>query len=102
LVIDHLSIQSTLTCNVDLPNRTKTPAGLWKLNTSVLLEEGYQKYVNNFIHKSTKYPVREIKIANTWKCILRPGIKHVSVDYSRQRARIIREISFFTSVAFRR
>ncbi|KAK4009139.1 hypothetical protein OUZ56_018202 [Daphnia magna] len=43
-ISDHQSVQSTLTCNLDLPNRSRPPAGLWKLNTSILSEEGFQKY----------------------------------------------------------
>ncbi|KAK4045829.1 hypothetical protein OUZ56_033865 [Daphnia magna] len=43
-ISNHLSVQSTLTCNLDLPNCSRPPAGLWKLNTSILSEEGFQKY----------------------------------------------------------
>ncbi|KAK4045625.1 hypothetical protein OUZ56_033312 [Daphnia magna] len=41
---DHQSVQTTLTCNLDLPKRSRSSAGLWKLNTLILSEEGYQKY----------------------------------------------------------
>ncbi|KAI9550800.1 hypothetical protein GHT06_007251 [Daphnia sinensis] len=94
-ISDHQSVQSTLTCNLDLPNRSRPPAGLWKLNTSILSEEGYQKYVVNFIQESANHPLRESNVANWWESVLKPGIKRISMDYSRQRARLIRETKFF-------
>jgi hypothetical protein len=39
--VNNQLVQSTLTWNVDLPNRTRTPVGLCKLDTSVLSEEGF-------------------------------------------------------------
>jgi hypothetical protein len=60
-----------------------------------LSKESYQKYVNNFIQKSAKHPLRESNVANWWESVLKPGIKRVSVDYCRQRARLIRENKFF-------
>ncbi|KZR95723.1 Uncharacterized protein APZ42_010353, partial [Daphnia magna] len=92
---DHQSVQSTFTCNLDLPHRTRSPAGLWKLNTSILSEEGYQNYVKNFIHESANHPLRESNVSNWWESVLKPGIKRISVDYSKQRARMIRETKFF-------
>ncbi|XP_045034562.1 uncharacterized protein LOC116930487 [Daphnia magna] len=94
-VSDHQSVQSTFTCNLDLPHRTRSPAGLWKLNTSILSEKGYQNYVKNCIHESANHPLRESNVANWWESVLKPGIKRISVDYSKQRARMIRETKFF-------
>ncbi|KZS00285.1 Uncharacterized protein APZ42_003474, partial [Daphnia magna] len=93
-ISDQQSVQSTFTCNLDLPNRSRFSAGLWKLNTLILSEEGYQKYVINFIQESANHPLRESNVANWWESVLKPGIKRNSVDYSRQRARLIRETKF--------
>ncbi|XP_045032605.1 uncharacterized protein LOC123474456 [Daphnia magna] len=91
---DHQSVQTTLTCNLDHPNRSRSSAGLWKLNTLIFSEEGYQKYVTNFIQESANHPLRESNVANWWESVLKPGIKRISVDYSRQRARLIRQTKF--------
>ncbi|KZR96465.1 Uncharacterized protein APZ42_009177, partial [Daphnia magna] len=34
-ISDHQSVQTTLTCNLDHPNRSRSSAGLWKLNTLI-------------------------------------------------------------------
>ncbi|KAK4009571.1 hypothetical protein OUZ56_018705 [Daphnia magna] len=51
-------------------HRTRSPAGLWKLNTSVLSEEGYQNYVQNFIRESANHPLRESNVLNWWESVL--------------------------------
>ncbi|KZS06553.1 Uncharacterized protein APZ42_029951 [Daphnia magna] len=94
-ISDHQSVQSTLTCNLDLPNRRRSSDGLWELNTSISSEEDYQKYITNFFRESANHPLRESNVANWWESVLKPGIKRISVDFSRQRARLIRETKFF-------
>ncbi|KZS07400.1 Uncharacterized protein APZ42_028944 [Daphnia magna] len=51
-------------------HRTRSPAGLWKLNTSILSEEGYQNYVQNFIRESANHPLRESNVLNWWESVL--------------------------------
>ncbi|KZR98346.1 Uncharacterized protein APZ42_006281, partial [Daphnia magna] len=48
-----------------------------------------------FIQESANHPLKESNVENWWENVLKPGIKRISVDYSRQRARLIRETKFF-------
>ncbi|KZR99249.1 Uncharacterized protein APZ42_004955 [Daphnia magna] len=49
----------------------------------------------NFIQESASHLLREKHVANWWESVLKPGIKRISVDYSRKKAIHIRETKFY-------
>jgi len=91
---DHFSLECTLTCN-SLPPRIPKQHSLWKLNTTILVEEAFQLKIVDFINSCSKHPLRERSVADWWENHFKPGIKRIAISYSRQRAQTIRETKLF-------
>ncbi|KAI9556012.1 hypothetical protein GHT06_018573 [Daphnia sinensis] len=94
-ISDHQSIQSSFTCNLNIPHLAKSTVGLWKMNVLILLEEGFQRTVIDFIEQCSSHPLRLSNVANWWESVLKPGIRRIAIAYCKQRAKRIRETKLF-------
>ncbi|KZS05064.1 Uncharacterized protein APZ42_031844 [Daphnia magna] len=94
-ISDHQSIQSSFTCNLNIPHLAKSTVGLWKMNVLIFLEEGFQTNIVEFIKQCSNHPLRLSNVANWWESVLKPGIRRIAIAYCKQRARRIRETKMF-------
>ncbi|KAI9550936.1 hypothetical protein GHT06_001749 [Daphnia sinensis] len=94
-ISDHQSIQSSFTCNLNIPHLAKSTVGLWKMNVLILLEEGFQRTVIDFIEQCSSHPLGLSNVANWWESVLKPGIRRIAIAYCKQRAKRIRETKLF-------
>ncbi|KZS09728.1 Uncharacterized protein APZ42_025979 [Daphnia magna] len=90
-----LSIQSSFTCNLNIPHLANPTVGLWKMNVLILLEEGFQTNIIEFIKQCSNHPLRLSNVANWWESVLKPGIRRIAIAYCKQRAKRIRETKMF-------
>lgn len=93
-ITDHFTLETNLIVTVNLP-RMKKEECIWKLNTSVLQEEAYMKMTEKFIKNATQLRCYQENIIEWWDNIFKAGIKKITQDYCRKRARRIRETKLF-------
>ena len=94
-VSDHFVLRIQLSRSTPVARFIAPPPVLWKLNTSVLSEEMYVAKIDHFLGHAIAHPLKVSDLLLWWETIFKPGVRKVTQDYCRFRARRIRETRAF-------
>lgn len=93
------SDHSCLACVLHTPELRTPQAPMvnktWKLNREVLTEEEYIAKIKCFFKSARRLPLYQSDKCLWWDTIVKPGIKRVTIHYSRRRTLWMRETNAF-------